>query len=65
MQPTDPHEFLLLEEVANILRVHRNTMSAMLMRGEFPGAVKTTAGWRIPRVALDGYVSTHTPRGAR
>lgn len=54
-------EFLTTTEVAKILRVNVWTVKKMLAAGEFKGAFKVSDGltspWRIPKSAVERYIS--------
>ena len=47
--------YLNASEVANLLRVHRSTVSRLLQKGRIPGAIRMgTAGkWRIPLASYE------------
>jgi excisionase family DNA binding protein len=51
-------DFLTVQEFAEILRVHRNTVQRLAETGQLPGSiairVKKRTTWRIPRSALEG-----------
>lgn len=46
---------LTLEEVAEELQVHRNTVSQWLREGRMPGAYYLGNRWRVPRASLDEF----------
>lgn len=48
-------EILTVSEVAQLLRVGKNTVYRALEEGELPG-FKIRGCWRIPRVELDQWV---------
>jgi len=51
---TDKPE-LTVQEVAEILKVHKETVRVWLRKGRFPHArlISPRAGWRIPRADVD------------
>lgn len=50
-----PPAILTVNEAADYLRVHRNTISLLLQRGELPGA-KIGGHWRIHKPTLDKFL---------
>ena len=49
---------LTIAEVANRLRVHRNTVARYLDGGKLPGAYRLAGGtgpWRIPAAAVEAF----------
>lgn len=51
---THTEDYLTVEQVAEELRVHRETVRRWLREGRFRGAVQPGGRhWRIPRSALD------------
>lgn len=55
-------EYLTVQEVADILRVHRNTVQRLAQSGQFPGAIgiriRKHTTWRIPQSALESLAKT-------
>ena len=47
-----PHEFLSIDEAAELLRVNRKTLYDAVKRGELPGIVKVGRLLRVRRSAL-------------
>lgn len=47
--------YLTIDEVADLLHLHRDTVRRMLREGRLPGT-KVGRAWRIARQALDAYV---------
>lgn len=45
-------DVMTLEEVAEYLRISRNTANAMLLRGEVRGAIRAGRQWRVSRRAF-------------
>jgi excisionase family DNA binding protein len=58
-----PHR--TVNEVAALIRMHRNTVLSHISRGDFPGAYRSDRGrggtWRIPQSAVDAYIERGTP----
>jgi excisionase family DNA binding protein len=59
------HEYLTLQEVADMLRVHRCTVQRYLKRGAIEGSKLGTNGsseWRIEREAVRAYLTSRSNR---
>lgn len=52
-------EFLTLDEVAQRMRVNRQTVYRMAQKGKLP-ATKFGRAWRFNRNKLDDYLEKHT-----
>jgi excisionase family DNA binding protein len=55
---------LTVQEVANQLRVHRNTVIRHLNAGHFPGAFRLepdSGVWRVPQTAVDDFIQKAQP----
>ena len=52
-------ETLTVDEVAAVLRISVQAVRRLLRRGELPG-VRVGKLWRIPRSALEAFLSGHT-----
>lgn len=51
--------FYTVNEIASVLRVHRNTVEIMIKSRKLT-AVKVGGVWRISQVALDSYLNKQT-----
>jgi excisionase family DNA binding protein len=49
-------QFMTVDEVAEYLRLHRQTVERMAARGDLPG-VKLGRHWRFRKVALDAFLA--------
>ncbi len=54
-------ETLTVEEVAIVLRVSVQAVRRLLRKGEIPG-IRVGKFWRVPRSALEAFLSGHTGR---
>jgi excisionase family DNA binding protein len=52
-------EVLTVEEVANLLKIHRTTVYRMLKSGELP-AFKIGSDWRFNRVHIEEWLKSRT-----
>lgn len=57
-------EYLTVEEVAELLRIHRNTVYRWCRTGTLK-ALRFGKGWRIPRSALDEHIALSQPNPER
>ena len=55
-------EFLTVEEAAQYLRLHRDTVRKLLRQGAMPGQ-KIGKQWRVPRAALEAWRMGHPNQG--
>lgn len=46
-----------VREVADRLRLHTKVVTRMVLRGDFPNAVKLGRDWRIPASDVDAYLA--------
>jgi excisionase family DNA binding protein len=53
-------DYLTLEEAADLLRIHWQTLRRLLKRGRVPGR-KLGNQWRISRAALDAWINRNNP----
>ena len=53
------NEVLTVEEVADLLKVHRTTVYRMLKTGELP-AFKIGSDWRFYRVRMEEWLKSRT-----
>jgi excisionase family DNA binding protein len=53
------NEVLTVEEVADLLKVHRTTVYRMLKSGELP-AFKIGSDWRFNRVRIEEWLKSRT-----
>ncbi len=64
MNPPE-HQFLTVQEFADIIRVHPSTVQRMAAIGQLPGAIIIRTGkrkkWRIPANAIEALVATPVP----
>lgn len=49
-------EHLTGKELAGHLKLHRNTMSKLINRGEFPNAFRIERDWRIPVSDVEAWI---------
>ncbi len=55
MSETDK-KYLTPNEVGHRLGIHRNTVTAMIKDGRFPGSFVIGTRWRVPESAYDSFV---------
>ena len=63
MTVEQPHH--TVNDVAALIRMHRNSVYNHIHSGDFPGAYRTAPGrggeWRIPQAAVDAFIQRGTP----
>jgi excisionase family DNA binding protein len=57
-------EILIIQEVAELLKVADKTVCSMAQKGELP-AFKVRGQWRLRRQDIDGWISESVARGSR
>jgi len=61
MSETDK-KYLTPNEVGHRLGIHRNTVTAMIKDGRFPGSFVIGTRWRVPESAYDSSSETKVSR---
>ncbi len=62
-EQTPGSDFLTVDEVAKILRVHRRTIVQLLLSGQLPG-FRVGRQWRVRRSVLSAWIEEQDKRAA-